>query len=257
MSYVTVGDFLPSRLVPLPILRERCRYIKDKFRFMSQSNPSENEKFHYPKINSKNQLHLQPNFTIRNYGYLCEKAFLDDSNYHRKQMLGNKNTRNWELKIPKLKASDEYNYFNNKRASEITCNSERESNKENNRISKDIGVLKSDVFHCDITKLRAMEYQMETCAGGPGSFNKNLVKFGKLRKKGNYKWWKDQARSEVKTKTTDLKDEQPKGDNYDFFQVDKEKKQFVIKSIPKIDVDNKQEGTEDIKQKVKGKSKSV
>ena len=93
LTNATVAEYLPRRLIPLPFARDRCRFLKNAIKH-GRSNSQEVDRY-CPNIDHSAEKRLTPQNTLRNYGYLCEKIFLDDSNYLISQKLGNRNTQEW------------------------------------------------------------------------------------------------------------------------------------------------------------------
>lgn len=204
-----VGEFLPRTQIPLPILREKYKYIKGRLNSMDfekiykqgykeldmQTTRSKGDRF-FPQLDSAKDKVFKPTFNIRNFGYLCEKNFLDDSNYHRRQMLGNKNASDFVLKIPKLKTDESGEDTNSRllerRGSDFAYNSD--GKKPDFNISQELR-CKNSQFHCDMTGLRDPNYRPIGFSNVQNFDSLKVTKFSMLKKKG-YKRFFNKSMSE-------------------------------------------------------------
>lgn len=144
----SIGEYLPRRLIPLPMARDKCRFLRHRA-LNGRTNSSDNDRY-CPELDLSKEKYMTPQHTLRNYGYLCEKVFLDDSNYLKSQMLGNRNTLDWNLKLPSLKNGA--HLLLKKRAFDYAFQDKKggiDALKE---------TMNSNKFECDIKKLQRSKY---------------------------------------------------------------------------------------------------
>lgn len=97
MPAAILSDYLPTKLVPLPLFKRRMEFLKE-------SN-IEGSSVPVPDMPSSGgiPLYMKEKFTVRDYSYLVERDSLENSTYHKQQMLGRKNHYDLRTKLPPLK----------------------------------------------------------------------------------------------------------------------------------------------------------